>query len=73
VACEQGTYAGSARTPNATSCPLCPAGYYCPEGTIVPEDCPRGYYCVEAQWKAEPCPIGTYGNSTSKCQQTKCL
>lgn len=71
VACPPGTYAGSVRTPNASMCPICEAGFYCPIGTITMEDCPRGYYCVEAQSKAEPCPIGTYGNRSSKL--TRCM
>ncbi|GKT26470.1 conserved unknown protein, partial [Aduncisulcus paluster] len=45
---------------SATVCTICPAGYYCPGATIVPEDCPEGYYCPEGSSGATPCPIGTY-------------
>lgn len=36
---------------------LCPAGHFCPEGSIV----------------AEPCPIGTYLSSTGASLKSECV
>ena len=47
-------------------CPACPAGYYCPAGSITPDPCPEGYYCPNGtkfgtQW---PCPAGSFSTGT---------
>ena len=64
--CPAGTYTDVSGTKNVTDCKMCPAGYYCPEGTATPIDCPRGSFCVNGSSFHKPCPIGRYGNITSK-------
>ena len=45
---------------------MCPAAYYCIEGTEQPRPCPTGHYCPEGTPHATdfPCPNGTYSNVT---------
>ncbi|EDV25654.1 uncharacterized protein TRIADDRAFT_55968 [Trichoplax adhaerens] len=43
---------------------LCPIGYYCPAGTIIPIPCPAGTFSAVKRLKAKeecsPCPAGQY-------------
>ena len=47
---------------------ICPTGYYCPEGSIIPLGCPAGYYTeLDNQAECTECPEGYYclENSTT--------
>ena len=59
ISCLAGTY-----TPDyaSSTCPKCPAGYYCPApgNTGVFLDCTAGNYCPEGSSSVTPCPAGTY-------------
>jgi hypothetical protein len=59
---------------------LCFAGYYCKEGSSIPNPigdpdgvgdiCQPGYYCEEGSFEMTPCPPGTYEfrEGSSECQ-----
>ena len=44
----------------------CPTGYYCPEGSALPEACPAGMYGnvirAESPDDCALCPVDTYNN-----------
>jgi hypothetical protein len=40
--CPGGTYSGDSTVATAAGCTACPAGYYCPIGSITPVPCPPG-------------------------------
>ncbi|XP_052246475.1 uncharacterized protein LOC127855131 [Dreissena polymorpha] len=39
---------------------VCPAGYYCPTGTVTPAVCPASYYCPTGTVTPAVCPAGYY-------------
>ena len=58
--CQAGTYASSTGT---ITCTACPAGYYCPSGSISPTPCPNGLTSSirsQSQSSCSSCPIGSY-------------
>ena len=57
-----GTYNDQKNLTSETQCKTCPAGYFCPEASINPEDCPAGFWCTGGQSTGfqNSCPIGTY-------------
>ena len=64
--CPGGTIGSVAAWPNNTCNGPCPAGSYCPNGTIagsVPV-CPAGTYSNATAAACSPCPSGRYGNTT---------
>ena len=57
--CLGGYYCNGSALSSVTA--ICPAGYFCPNGTIVPElQCPAGSSCTQGVSINEPCPPGTY-------------
>lgn len=50
----------------------CPAGYHCPEGTIVPLACSPGFYCPLSSGHALECPAGTYSRDSLLQSVTQC-
>lgn len=52
----------------------CPAGFYCPLGTIRPRSCPLGYYCEAGteDYRDTPCPAGKYGESIELTASSEC-
>ena len=55
IPCPAGTYSNILYTKAASECQPCPAGYWCPEGTIDPSDpCDEGYVCVSGADSATP-------------------
>ena len=80
--CAAGYYAN--RTGGSTiadTCVACPAGYYCPSGTIDPIaaglTCPDGHYCPEGTTSATsfPCNAGRYmpAAQTTRTSLASCL
>ena len=68
--CPPGTV-GSAL--QASSCPACPAGRYCPEeGLSVSEPCPTGAYCPTGSIIFELCPAGTYEDLGEQSSLSDC-
>eukprot|EP00347_Sterkiella_histriomuscorum_P018896 403343756 len=59
----------------------CEAGYYCNEGSKVPNPidnvqgnvCPAGSYCVEGSTAPVLCPIGTYNDKVGASSLSFCL
>ena len=43
------------------SCGLCPAGFYCPSGSMVSYPCEVGAYCPAGSAAPTPCPAGSPG------------
>ncbi|CAM9191532.1 unnamed protein product, partial [Ectocarpus fasciculatus] len=61
----------------ADACKICPAGFYCGSGTVVPEEvyiCPEGHFCpAGTKYDIEfPCVGGTYAPSTGYSNCTLC-
>jgi len=45
--CSAGKYSANVNNQADTDCTICPAGYYCLEGSIEPiYECPKGHYCA---------------------------
>ena len=70
--CANGYYGNH---PKRLNCSVCPAGYFCPSGTIGPHvnPCPLGHYCPEQSSDAIPCPPGMYGNKPRAVSNSDCL
>jgi len=86
IACPKGSYcpAGSSSaliSPTGTYNPniqmsapmICPAGYYCPQGTINPLGCTQGSYCPAGSGSPTSCPTGTYNNQVNSSSISDCL
>ncbi len=56
----------------ASDCTLCPAGNYCPRGSVLGLTCPAGSYCSAGRPSPIPCPKGTYGNRTALVAVNDC-
>lgn len=71
ISCPPGSYNNLT---GQTTCLSCPAGYYCGEATIVPEDCPHGHWCpVGTMYGTEyACPNGTFSNKTKLSEPSEC-
>lgn len=69
--CEAGTYQNAT---GQASCRTCPAGYYCNEAEVFPDECPSGYYCPpETSFATKfPCPNGTFNNKTTTTSIDEC-
>ena len=61
--CRQ--YAESSTPDQGTDANICPAGYFCPEGTTEPDPCPPGTYSdltqLESQDQCYNCTKGSVG------------
>ena len=70
------------RTPTVSTCPpsfycfsgapvLCPAGFYCPLGSVNATECPKGSYSNAGASTCAPCPAGSFASSARSklCQQ----
>ena len=59
--CTQGYTCSSSNT--ITPSDLCPATYYCPEGTDVASlVCTEGHHCPAGSFEPVPCSAGSYQN-----------
>ena len=64
--CPAGTYGNTAGLTKYEDCTNCPAGKWCPEGTIGPlaqvPDCPKGFFCSLKDTNAydNSCDAGTF-------------
>ncbi|XP_033122761.1 uncharacterized protein LOC117121631 [Anneissia japonica] len=72
IPCTPGSYAPVAQM---SACLPCPAGKYCENATVTPQDCLVGHYCPESTEFAEqyPCQAGTYNNLTGQPNSTNCV
>jgi hypothetical protein len=70
--CSAGYYGNH---PMRLNCSECPAGYFCPEGTIGPHvhPCRQGYYCPARSSEPIPCARGMYGNKHRAVSGSDCL
>ena len=70
--CRAGYFA---ETSGKEACDPCPAGYFCPEGTVSPKECPRGHYCENGTVREDqfPCPVGTFNEYTKSQSSENCL
>jgi hypothetical protein len=74
--CPAGTYTDKTNLWDEGQCTLCPAGYYCIEGSDSTGQtiCPIGYYCPvgtgsDTQY---PCPTGTKGETEGLISDIQC-
>jgi len=51
---------------------VCPAGYLCSGGTVVPVPCETGTYCDKGSPAPTPCPPGTYGHAPMLKSSEEC-
>merc|ERR1712226_843971 len=58
--CQAGTYLNSV----SSTCDFCPAGHFCPEGSVHPTSCPAGTFTnnigAETVTDCMVCPVGSY-------------
>ena len=61
--CLAGTYANIS---GKAECDECPAGFYCPEMSISPQECEPGYFCRNGtgDYTQNECERGTFNNET---------
>lgn len=63
TACESGYFCPTVGTSNRDENP-CPAGSYCPRGSILPTGCPKGTFGSSERYQnasqCEPCPAGKF-------------
>jgi hypothetical protein len=55
-----------------TDCIICPPGYYCQRGSIIPIPCPIGSFCEHQSAEPMMCQKGTYNNQTKQYKCTEC-
>ena len=55
----------------------CAAGYFCPEGSILPDNienvCPIGFFCPEGSMYPLACPVGTYSDLGGISEISSCI
>ena len=64
----QRSTASNKPSPLSTNLCACPAGTYCPSGTLAastPVTCTAGSYCAKGSTATAPCPSGHYCSSPS--------
>ena len=77
--CHEGYYclygANSSTPDQGVMADECPAGHYCPTGTITPVECPRGTYnpvtMAGSPSDCQNCPAGQYCNISGLIQPTE--
>ena len=77
--CHEGYYclygANSSTPDQGVMADECPAGHYCPTGTITPVECPRGTYnpvtMAGSSSDCQNCPAGQYCNTSGLIQPTE--
>ncbi|XP_042853836.1 platelet endothelial aggregation receptor 1-like [Panthera tigris] len=71
--CRHGAIVPNGSLEDGTSGP-CPAGHFCPPGTVTPRPCPAGTYnSLASQGHCESCPEGgTYKPQRGGAQQSDC-
>ncbi|KAF6736840.1 hypothetical protein FQA47_014055 [Oryzias melastigma] len=73
-----GTYSPKEGLQRLRDCTICPAGFYCLEGSSQRPTsqfmCPLGYYCEEgtATPHGSPCPAGTAGEQLGQTSRAAC-
>jgi len=69
--CPAGTFGNTA---GATSCSdICPAGFYCPAGSMRGQVCSKGHYCPEGSHSPVPCDSGTYNAIYGSSELKDCI
>jgi len=72
---------GSYGTLSSKECTQCPAGFFCPAGTLILEinyspsyrSCPQGTYCPANSSAVTNCPAGTYNSNFMSTSISDCL
>ena len=72
LACPPRVYGSAPGLITQACTAVCPEGYFCPEGTVVPEDCKSGNACPLGSERAAPCPAGAYASGTNDNQCFAC-
>ena len=67
--CKVGTYSNVS---GKEACDMCPAGYFCLEGTIDPLDCPAGSYCKSGVGTPTECQKGSYSSKSNQQSKISC-
>ena len=74
TSCTAGSYCASEGLPYPSG--PCQAGYYCPEGSVIPNDeayiCTPGHYCPEGSPTEVMCEGGTYENGFAAAVCREC-
>lgn len=63
--CAAGTYCMS---PSQLTPGRCPAGYFCPAGSIQPAVCAAGNFSLAQSSLCQQCPVGRFGNTVGANQ-----
>ncbi len=70
--CPKGYYGDTPGLATVDCSGHCPAGYYCPGGTVNPIECPEGSYSTGTAWNCTPCPGGRTTPMKCKNENTCC-
>ena len=75
IACPAGVVGDSSdalsqRSPGCAK--VCPAGYYCGAGTVVPTGCPVSSYCAAGSSAPTACKPGTFGQREKLASALEC-
>ena len=67
--CDDGFYMNHTQ---AEYCDQCPAGFYCPNGTL-PVECRQGHFCPPGTgYSVPPCPEGSFSAQTGLTNKSQC-
>lgn len=72
--CPRGRYGDAIGLTDSVCTQICPAGFYCPEGSPEPIKCPPGHYSGGGGWECNACPgigEGDLSSTELPCQDSK--
>ena len=72
--CSAGRIRATVGAREDADCEVCPAGFYCINGSPVGIPCPKGMYCPSSS-PAQPveCPLNTYNELLQQDEEADCL